>query len=1220
MKNIKKRWLGLVIAPALLALIGFASPAQANDYGGTCAGYPGNFDGTGNVNINNTGACTISVPVSAQGFVHITSSGAVNTQDVTAGTDLNITTSSGAITTLGLTTSSGDLKIDSATNITVTGTIDSYGSIQANANNGKIAVSSTVTSNLGGNGANILLVATGNVRTGSISTNGGTTTGGVEIHANTNANGTLFNIGTATTNGVNGTINTSNSTAGGMITDFVVGGIFITNGNANSTAGIKVISAANINVTASASRSGIIYLDARKGTLTLPTGALSSTGPNGQPAGWIVLMAGTLKTVNNTVITASQTTTALSTNHGVIVAASSITVAGSGGLKINGDGNGITGSFPTAYAQVIPTGGISVTSTAFDSNNVNSMLWTPSSITSSTNAPVTVSGTGAFTLTSNGNYARAAVYAYPITFSNAAVTISSKGTTNHQVELVYSGAMTGGNGLTMSGTGAVTLDASGSSGNDPGGTVYVLVDQATINATVPSLTIKADGKGTGTGGNVTFQPTKVVSLAAPTVNMSANNGKSTSGAGVVNFQPNGGNGTAAITSTTFNLTANGPTTGSGDAGVIYFSTSALTQGSTTKSIFSAKGAAAGMGKGGFITVFPGAIADYKLGTNPGNVQVIADGGLTGGDAGRINVNPFPGSLTIDTANAVSAKALGGNAKGGFIQLVGNPNLAVNPTLTGATINVDGKGTGAAGEIHIFANGTVNLGSTAGSLLLSANGDPAGTGDGGIIELGYITTLNITDLSASAGAGSSSNGKGGTINIHDGGTYTITGTVKADGKGTGDAGNITISSLFANIMTLNGARISASADTNGSGSGKNITVLNAGEILMNGTVVDANGAGTGAGGTIQIEVTSANSPKLDLNGIGTFVNAIGGPDGLGGKFISGNIANFRAPEVVTVRAGDNSSVSDFDGSMTLNLVLCQQWKTSYAPSFPGSYWNCAHPTAPDANDEIHIEQAGGLISSLRAELKSPSTHLFVFDDAIAYRRFFTETVQNVPDDALGYTTTFDGPIIFASLFRNFIGSTGYTAATAVELTEASSHELTHAIDFRKGFHSTTASWSNFAKNDFLNLDYSTVGSSSATSTKRLACSTNNSAPLDGVIDASSNSTFCDPLNPGHLKASYTVGGVIPSNSKLLLNAEPDIFGLTNGGFYFELYAQSGTYEYYSHLLPPSLYLKPTSDGVFARGYFPCVRSWSSAVLAGAFTPPASPASCSSLAPVWYVPHQ
>ncbi len=994
MKHIKKRWLGLAFAPALLALIGFASPVNAANYSGDCAGIS-SFNGSGNVDITNTGTCSLPTALTATGFIHINSTGAITAQSL-QGTDLDIKTTGGAITTQALTSTNGDLKVSAATSITTTGAVSSRYAIQANANSGTIAISGNLASNQSGAGGNVLLVATGNISTGSISTNSGGGTAGVEIHANTNAAGGTFTIGASSANGVNTTIDTSNTTTGGQDPNFVLGGVYITNGNVGSTtAQIKVTNASNINVAASASRSGLIYLDARKGTISLPTGALSSTGPAGQPAGQIVLMAGTLKTVNNTVITASQTAAAISTNHGVIIAASNITVAGAGGLKINGDGNGITGSAQTAYAMVVPTGGITVSSTAFTSNNVNSMLWTPSTInTADTNGPVAVSGAGAFTLTANGNNAKAAVYAYPMTFSNAAVNISSKGTSNHRVELVYAGTLSGSNGLTLSGNGAVTLDASGSAGNDSGGIIYVLVDQATIASTVPSLTIKADAKGTGTGGNVTFQPTKVISLAAPTVNMTANNGKTTSGAGVVNFQPNGGNGTADISSTTFNLRADGPTAGNGDAGVIYFATSGLTLSSTTKSVFSAKGATAGTGKGGFITVFPGAIADYKLGTNPGNLQVLADGGLNGGDAGRINVNPFPGSITIDTADAVSAKAQGGNAKGGFIQLVGNPNLTVNPAANGSTINVDGKGTGNAGEIHIFAQGTLALGNTAGSLSLSAQGDPTGTGDGGIIEIAYTTNLTTSGtLSVSAGKGASSNGKGGIINIRNAGSITVGSTTfEAIGQGTGKGGDITLNNTFiGSPIDLSQATVTAKAGASGTG----------------------GAGGTGIGGNVTVTQAAGAS------GNALFVNTR-----------------------ITVDGSPTLGANDSMGVISLNGITCKQWKTAagtVGTNLP-RYWNCAN-LVPTANEAVVPGAVAGLPASFLSTMSSAS--LYIFANSAAYNSYFATagSAYTIPAGILGNTPTGTN-LNIAAVFESTGSGVDYTPYLRGNLM----HEIGHRIDY------------------------------------------------------------------------------------------------------------------------------------------------------------------------------
>jgi len=972
----RKRWLGLAFAPFALALLAFAPSAQANDFSGTCAQYPGTYDGTGNVTINNTGACTLPA-ITAGGFIHITSSGAITAQALTAGTDLDIKTTGGAITTQALTTSNGDLKITSATNITTTGAVSSRYAIQANANSGKIAISGNLASNQSGTGGNILLVATGNISTGSISTNSGGGTAGVEIHANTNAAGGTFTIGASTANGVNTTINTSNTTSGGQDPNFVVGGVFITNGNVGSTtAQIKVTNASNINVAASASRSGLIYLDARNGTITLPTGALSSTGPAGQPAGQIILMAGTLKTVNNTVITASQTTAAISTNHGVIVAASNITVAGAGGLKVNGDGNGIAGSPSTAYAQVIPTGGISVSSSAFTSNNVNTMLWTPSLITTAgTNGPVTVSGTGAFTLTANGDYSRAAVYAYPITFSNAAVTISSKGATSHLVDLAYNGTKTGTNGLTLSGTGAVSIDASGSAANDSGGNINVFVDQATINATVPSLTIKADGKGTGNGGIVAFQPTKLVSLAAPTVNVSANGAS-----GSVTFNPTTSTawGDASITSTTLNLNADGPTSATGNAGTIFFAAANSTFGASTKMKFSAIGPTSGSGNGGNITVFPGNVSGgtFKLGTNAGNLQVLANAGSTGGNGGTINVNPFPGSISIETANALSAAASTGgaaNSKGGSVTLIANPSLSVVSSVSGAAVNVDGKGTGDGGTIKIWANGTLNLGSDPGSLFLSAKA--TGTGNGGRIEIQYITQLTISDLSVEAGIQAGSNGKGGTIDIENIGSLTVNSSViRAMGRGDGEGGHVTLNAtLPVNIVTLS---VDASAGSSGTGQG----------------------------------------------GFATVSSATGNP-GVG----------IRPNVIFNVNAGDLSPVTIQAGTVSLNGVSCIQWKTGTgtgSTSWPKAYWNCAH-AVPESYETAVPNAVLGIPVSFRNLLGTHEVPMYIFQFTTNFESFFKgETAENV----LG-TSSITTP--YAVIFE-YSGGDNFTSALPASMMHELGH--------------------------------------------------------------------------------------------------------------------------------------------------------------------------------------
>ncbi len=109
----RKRWLGLAAAPFALAMLAFAQPALANDFTGTCAQYPGTFDGTGNVTINNTGACTLPA-VSAAGSVSITSSGTVTALSGISGASVTVNATSGAINASALTASNGQISLTTA--------------------------------------------------------------------------------------------------------------------------------------------------------------------------------------------------------------------------------------------------------------------------------------------------------------------------------------------------------------------------------------------------------------------------------------------------------------------------------------------------------------------------------------------------------------------------------------------------------------------------------------------------------------------------------------------------------------------------------------------------------------------------------------------------------------------------------------------------------------------------------------------------------------------------------------------------------------------------------------------------------------------------------------------------------------------------------------------------------------------------------------------------
>lgn len=957
-----------------------------------------------------SGTVTTGALTGGNATLQVTGTGNVTTAAVVSGGAINVTSSAGKVTTTTLTSgSSNDIVVMSNSDLQ-TGKVQSSGSFGATSTTGLIKVTSTITTNIGANGGNVLLQANGNISSGVISTSGGAKTGGVEIDANKGGASSLFTIGSATANGVAG-INTSNTTGGGTANNSVVGGLFITNGTASSTGGITVTAMSAINVAASASRSGLIFLNAQNGTLTLPTGTLNANGPSGQGAGQILLLANTVNTASGTILSATQAAGVAGTTHGVLIAATTVNVTGTG-LQVLANGDGIAGQSNSAFAEIVPQGTATISSTL----SLDDLRWTATANGPFT-APVTIAGAGAaFTLSANGSNATASVQAFPITLTNGATTITSKGSTNHQV-VIQNNTSTGGSGLAMTGNGAVLIDASGLATGDLAGAVNLVVQNA--NITVPSFTIQANAAGSsGFGGN------------------------------------------------------------------IFFETAALTLGTSTTSKFTANGPSAGTGNGGNITVFPNAISNLKLGTNPGELQVLANGGSTGGDGGTIDVNPFPGSITIDTVNAVSAAALGTNGKGGSVTLIGNPSVFVTSTLNGAAINVDGKGTGDGGLVKIWSQATLNIGTTPGALAVSAKS--TGTGKGGSIEIGYVPTLTIADLSASAGVGNGGNGAGGTINIHDIGQLTVTGTVSADASGTGAAGSVTLGQTAFNAMTLDGSTISASADgtANGSGKGGQVSITNLGTISLNNTTLRADGGLTGGdAGTISVSVDSTTSP-IDVTT--ATISAKAGTDGnntaVGGQLTinkaTSNLGIIDVNAVMKVDGGQKVATTDSDGKISLNGIPCQQWKTGFqnaGNAFPATYWNCIDGT--QATGMPVATAANSLEAGLRSLLgstkdpKHPSVQIYVMPQINSYQAFFGRPIVNIVG---GYGIT-NAPtrvsVSFASVYNqagNLVSATVYSNSPTI-MQGAMVHELGHELDYIWGNISGTAAFENLRVPDYSFLD-------------------------------------------------------------------------------------------------------------------------------------------------------
>lgn len=961
MKIPKKRWLGLAFAPALFALIGFASPASAY----TCANVPASV--SGDLIISESGNCTISHDVTVtNGNIQITSGAAISAQ---------------ALTTTG--------------------------------------------------GGNILLTATGNVGTNSLTTGDGANTGGIEINANTGGGGGVFNIGAGGANGVNGVLNTSNTSGGGTAPGFIHGGIFITNGNSGSMGGITVSSMSAIQVKASASRSGIINLNAQNGTLTLPAGTLDSIGAAGQGGGSITLLAKTLATGNGTIISASQDYTASGTSHGVTIAAQTVTVTGTG-LKIQGDGNGITGSPSTAFATLAPQGSFTLSS----NGDVHNLLWT---INSSNffyvDAGVTVSGSAPFTMTANGNYGRVSVTGHPVTFSNKAVTLQSKAATSHEVIIGYNGTLTNTLGVGLNGTGTATLDVSA---------------------------VKRTGDTTANGGSIQLYGD----------NMTFN-------------------------SPTLKFLANGPTSGNGDGGTVYINSKSAKLKVTSKATISANAASAAAGTGNAnanaIQLFPGA-ATVEIGNDAGQYVLSATGGKKSGNGGTIYVNPFPGDVNVHNSLAttipINASAIGTTGNGGTIRLIGNTNV----TFAGTALAIKADGgtqKGDGGTIQILGNGTVNLGSATNAATLSAKAPGTtntNTNKGGTVEMRYTGDLTVDGLGIDVSGGG--NAAGGTINLHDLGKLKVTGELRADGKGSGKAGTITLASNSFNTMTLDGSTISASGDpTAGTGDGNQVTINNLGPITTDNAKILSNGGGaSGNGGKIIVTVDPNTQPinvttaKFEARG-----NVDSNQTGKGGSVsinkatgtpttTDPNIA-INVPYVFYVDGGSSNSVTDM-GAISLNSVTCHQYKT-VAAIYPKVGWDCITPDS-GANISTLVSAGASLPTTIQNQLANlispppaaPKVGVFAHLDLPSHEKFFGLTPSGIYGKQFGISY-----VSWLRLSSTFAESQGVSNATLsgspTIMVAALVHELGHNLDYIWGpgltNYSSQSAWKNLIAPDFATMD-------------------------------------------------------------------------------------------------------------------------------------------------------
>jgi len=552
MKHQRKRWLGLAIVPALLALLSLAAPAYATDY--TCADVPTNPSGNtvvgtagtpcsipaAGVNAS-TGSLTIlgstittTGPLAASNALAITGTSTINVKALT-GASVNVQTGTANVTTTNITSTSGNIDV-SATGVINTRILSGaqHVDLDAKGTTGDAKVTGALTANNGyvqvragrlvkitgavksvANG-NILITAKTTLATGAIT---GAPGSNVDLKANVSGGTSAFVINPSTgtpVNGVKGKINASNGST-----------VYVTNGSSTSASPIALTTNTDIAISGTVSNRYII-LNANNGTINLPTGILSVDGSGATgAAGQIQLLAQTVAFADNSGLSAKQQSSAAGSLHGIAIAAKFVSYGGSTGLTLAADGNGNNPG--AAFVYLLPQGATTIT----DGQDVNNLFITVSNSLFGASNPITYTANSTASplmVTANGDNSFIGIYAYPVKFvSGGAVTFQAQGNLSHKIFFSNVGTLTNVDGLVFGGIGALTIDASAVA-SGKGGDIAFSVDKMPISASSVSLNANGPTGGTnGDGGTIFVGSQNLSTSSTSTVTVTAN--ASTSGTG-----------------------------------------------------------------------------------------------------------------------------------------------------------------------------------------------------------------------------------------------------------------------------------------------------------------------------------------------------------------------------------------------------------------------------------------------------------------------------------------------------------------------------------------------------------------------------------------------------------------------------------------------------------------------------------------------------------------
>lgn len=486
----------------------------------------------------------------------------------------------------------------------------------------------------------------------------------------------------------------------------------------------------------------------------------------------------------------------------------------------------------------------------------------------------------------------------------------------------------------------LTISANATQPDAPGGNVSL--GGAAVNF-AGKVNISANGLGQGNGGGINIAAGNALSFSKNDIQLVARGGTEGGSGGFVGVAGSG----LQIDARSIDVDAGT----NGNGGWIRLDGSNMFESGTqlivTGGALNADGN--GTGNGGTVQLINGQSAFVLGGKGANATGINVRSGLEGGNGGTV-LAQSGGDLTINTAN-VNTEARGEDGNGGNIRLragisggdfgfVQEHNGAL--TINGA-INVSGKGVGDGGTIVAEAYSIGQEGDGGGGVGTAAAGltavTPQGsiqvndslTANAGVLGTGGTILLQATASRSSEGTvpevpasvlvgtaetkanlrvdGGTTSGDGGTVNIRSNGAVVLSSNVvSANARGNGSGGTIDI--------TVDPRPDSEDGGGGGGGAVASATGVNASfmatendPVYLN-TGLRANGAGTGNGGNITVNV-SEGSIRVDSTS-STAIAVTSGADGGNGGYIT-----LLADENIIVNRSLSADGSNLGGNVSID---------------------------------------------------------------------------------------------------------------------------------------------------------------------------------------------------------------------------------------------------------------------------------------------------------------